>query len=157
MDATKGNIRGMQVAREWFLTKDIVAEVAPRSAKMEEKDIVANPSREMLVGAWQRFVDDDVKGRSYGPILKILAADGSFQNLGVVSANNPKFGFGGTGTWEVKDGCLVETVAAKSGNIFDGKKNAMELTLSDNGKVMHIIYINPITGAKMDEFYEKVQ
>ena len=157
MDATKDNIRGMQVAREWFLTKDIVAEAAPRAAKFEEKDILANPSREMLVGVWQRFVVDDVKGRSYGPILKILAADGSFQNLGVVSANNPKFGLGGTGKWEVKDGCLVETVDAKSGNIFDGKKNAMELILSDNGKVMHIIWLNPITGAKMDEFYEKVE
>jgi hypothetical protein len=33
----------------------------------------------------------------------------------------------------------------------------MELILSDNGKVMHIIWLNPITGAKMDEFYEKVQ
>ena len=57
----------------------------------------------------------------------------------------------------MKDGCLVETVDAKSGNIFDGKKNAMELTLSDNGKVMHVIWLNPITGAKMDEFYEKVE
>jgi len=51
----------------------------------------------------------------------------------------------------------VETVAAKSGNIFDGKKNAMELILSDNGKVMHIIWLNPITGAKMDEYYERVE
>ena len=98
-----------------------------------------------------------MKGRSYGPILKILAADGSFQNVGAMRASNPKFGLGGTGKWEVKDGCLVETVDAKSGNIFDGKKNAMELILSDNGKVMHIIWLNPITGAKMDEFYEKVQ
>jgi hypothetical protein len=86
-----------------------------------------------------------------------LAADGSFQNVSPVRVNNPKFGFGGTGTWAVEDGCLVETVAAKSGNIFDGKKNAMELILSDNGNVMHIIWLNPITGAKMDEFYEKVQ
>ena len=47
----------------------------------------------------------------------------------------------------------------KSGPLYysDLQKNAMELILSDNGKVMHIIWLNPITGAKMDEFYEKVQ
>ena len=157
MDATKGNTRLMEVAKEWYLTKDVVTEAAPRAAKVEEKDIVANPSREMLVGVWQRFVLDNANERKYGPILKILAADGSFQNVSPVRVNNPKFGFGGTGTWAVEDGCLVETVAAKSGNIFNGKKNAMELILSDNGKVMHIIWLNPITGAKMDEYYERVE
>ena len=44
-----------------------------------------------------------------------------------------------------------------SDNIFEGKKNAMEMTLSDNGNLLHLIYVMPTTGARVDEYFEKVK
>ena len=161
MDASKKNIKGMKPADEWYLTKDVVAEkTEPASARpngIEEKDIIANPTKDMLVGAWQACGTNANGARVYGPNFKILEKDGTFMNLGVKNRQNARFGLGGNGTWTLEDGCLVETIDSKSSNIFSGKSNAMELTLSDNGNLMHIIWVNTVTGARVDEYYEKVK
>ena len=151
----------MKPADEWYLTKDVVAEkTEPASARpngIEEKDIIANPTKDMLVGAWQACGTNANGARVYGPNFKILEKDGTFMNLGVKNRQNARFGLGGNGTWTLEDGCLVETIDSKSSNIFSGKSNAMELTLSDNGNLMHIIWVNTVTGARVDEYYEKVK
>lgn len=161
MDASKKNIKGMKPADEWYLTKDVVAEkTEPASARpngIEEKDIIANPTKDMLVGAWQACGTNANGARVYGPNFKILEKDGTFMNLGVKNRKNAQFGLGGNGTWTLEDGCLVETIDSKSSNIFSGKSNAMELTLSDNGNLMHIIWVDTVTGARVDEYYEKVK
>ena len=111
----------------------------------------------MLVGAWQACGINANGERVYGANFKILEKDGTFMNLGVKNRQNAQFGLGGNGTWTLEDGCLVETIDSKSSNIFSGKSNAMELTLSDNGNLMHIIWVNTVTGAREDEYYEKVK
>ena len=154
----------MELADEWLLTKDVVAEkkvtekneiIRPKG--IEEKDTVASPTKEMLVGVWQECITGAGGARRYVVEFKILEADGTFMNLGVKNMENARFGIGANGTWTLEDGCLVETIATDSPNIFRGKANAMELTLSDNGNLMHIIWVNPVTGARTDEYYEKVR
>ena len=164
MDVSKKNTKRMELADEWLLTKDVVAEkkvtekneiIRPKG--IEEKDTVANPTKEMLVGVWQECITGAGGARRYVVEFKILEADGTFMNLGVKNMENALFGIGANGTWTLEDGCLVETIATDSPNIFRGKANAMELTLSDNGNLMHIIWVNPVTGARTDEYYEKVR
>jgi formylglycine-generating enzyme required for sulfatase activity len=157
MDATKSNIKRFEVATEWYLTQEVVAEKSTQSAEIQEKDIVQNPTEEQLVGLWQRFSNEGERGRQYGPFFKLLSDDHTFKNFGLASAKSLKFQFGGTGTWKVKDNCLMETVDVGSNNAFHGKTNAMELILSDKGDVMHLIYINTVTGARMDEYYVRVK
>lgn len=165
MDATKGNKGKMEVANEWYLTRTVVEEKdsnagvaygSVANTKLSETNIVEHPTREQLVGVWQACTSDGKGGRKYGITFKILSSDGKFQNMGLTNVTG-KFGYAGTGTWKLEDGCLVETVDVGSGNIFEGKSNAMELTLSDGGNLMHIIWVHSVSGARVDEYFEKVE
>ena len=161
MDASNKNIKRMKPADGWFLTQAVVAEktepASVRPNRMEEIDIVVNPTKDMLVGVWQACGTNDNGDRIYGVNFKILEKDGTFMNISVKNRQNARFGLGGNGAWTFEDGCLVETIDSKSSNIFGGKSNAMELTLSDNGNLMHIIWVNTVTGARVDEYFEKVK
>ncbi len=158
MDASKSNIKGMQTANQWILTEEKVKEDVPRpSSQIVETAVIANPTKEQLVGVWQKCQANEEGGRKYGLAFKILGSDGSFKNVGLSNIKQLRYGFGGSGTWEIGDNCLVETLDTGSDNIFEGKKNAMEMTLSDNGNLLHLIYVMPTTGARVDEYFEKVK
>lgn len=122
----------------------------------EETDVIANPTKKQLVGIWQVFKDKS-DGRMYGPLFKILDADGKFKNLALHNKQNFNFKISTTGSWELKDGALVETIDADCDNVFAGKTNAMEMTLSEGGKMMHIIWMNVTSGVRVDEYWEKVR
>ena len=154
MDASEGKKSAFQPAKEWFLTADIVRE--PEPAPWTETGIVQKPTREQLVGIWQKCSPTFHQDRKYGTFMKILHGDGHFENISLRNRSNLRFELVGTGRWELQDGSLVEMVDAGSDNVFEGKKNAMELIVSENGRMMHIIYIHPGTGARMDEYFEKL-
>lgn len=121
-----------------------------------ETDLIKNPTKEQLVGIWQMCSGANKEGRRYGIMLKIIEPDGKFKNV-YLSNSSGKLSYQGAGTWEIKDECLVESVDADADtNTFAGKKNAMELRLSEGGNIMHLIYSNAVTGARVDEYFEKV-
>lgn len=123
---------------------------------VEEKDIVANPTEEQLVGIWQ-ILDHNAEERKYGPYFKILDANGRFRSVSLINRQTFRCGVVTRGIWTVEDGALIETIDSDCKNIFAGKKNAMEMTLSDGGNTMHIIWVNIKTGIRTDEYWEKVQ
>ena len=60
------------------------------------------------------------------------------------------------GKWKVKDNKLIEIIDSDSGNDFAGKTNAMPLTLSAHGNVIHIVWTRPATGEPVGEYYMRV-
>ena len=56
----------------------------------------------------------------------------------------------------MKDNKLIEIIDSDSGNDFAGKTNAMPLTLSAHGNVMHIVWTRPATGEPVGEYYMRV-
>ena len=51
---------------------------------------------------------------------------------------------------------IIEIIDSDSGNDFAGKTNAMPLTLSAHGNVMHIVWTRPATGEPVGEYYMRV-
>lgn len=154
MDGTEERNSAFEPANEWYLTAEVVKETVPQS--WNETDIVNNPTHDQLFGVWQRCSPTFPQGRRYGIFYKILHANGTFDNLVLENKSNLKCSLMGSGSWQLEDNCLIETVNVGSANAFEGKKNVMELILSENGKMMHIVYINIVTGARQDEYYEKL-
>ena len=146
MDASKANVKKMQVADEWDLTTEMVKEVLPKPT-VEEKDVVENPTVEQLAGLWQAFQPGYNGRREYGMFLKALNADASFQNI----MGRGRFRIERKGTWTLENGCLVEKLGPKH------KGDAMKVTLSDGGRLMHLSYSSFYDGTPVDEYFERVR
>lgn len=120
-----------------------------------ETDVTETPTKKKLTGIWQMCRPNQEGKMEFLPQFKILCADGTFQNMLLVSRNF-RFGMGATGKWKVKDNKLIETIDSDSGNDFAGKTNAMPLTLNAHGNVMHIVWTRPATGEPVGEYYMRV-
>ncbi len=133
------------------------AQAGTHVVDFEETDIIANPTKKQLVGIWQILFRLGSEGRKYASYFKIMDADGHFRNLSIINARTYKHDISVQGTWKVKDGALIETISPGIDNPLAGKTNAMEMTLSEGGKLMHIIWMNATTGVRVDEYWEKIQ
>lgn len=120
-----------------------------------ETDVTETPTKKKLTGIWQMCRPNQEGKMEFLPQFKILCADGTFQNMLLVSRNF-RFGMGATGKWKVKGNKLIEIIDSDSGNDFAGKTNAMPLTLSAHGNVMHIVWTRPATGEPVGEYYMRV-
>ena len=156
MDATKDNIKKMVKAKTWDLTEDVVAEETPHNQKLN-KTMIDNPTVQDLAGVWQ-YISFDANGkRKYHVALKFLNADGTFQNLQFSQSGNGQIMYKGAGTWKLKDGCIVQKYEKGYNNeSFDGKTITIKLMLGDNGNLMHLLWVDPMHGGKVAEWYEKV-
>lgn len=156
MDATKDNIKKMVKAKTWDLTEDVVAEETPHNQKLN-KTMIDNPTVQDLAGVWQ-YISFDANGkRKYHVALKFLNADGTFQNLQFSQSGNGQIMYKGAGTWKLKDGCIVQKYEKGYNNeFFDGKTITIKLMLGDNGNLMHLLWVDPMHGGKVAEWYEKV-
>ena len=119
--------------------------------------MIDNPTVQDLAGVWQ-YISFDANGkRKYHVALKFLNADGTFQNLQFSQSGNGQIMYKGAGTWKLKDGCIVQKYERGYNNeFFDGKTITIKLMLGDNGNLMHLLWVDPMHGGKVAEWYEKV-
>ena len=137
------------------LSLGLEVQAIAKTPQSSETDVVEVPTKKKLTGIWQMCRPNQAGKMELLPPFKILCADGTFQNRLLVSRNF-RFGMGATGKWKVKDNKLIEIIDSDSGNDFAGKTNAMPLTLSAHGNVMHIVWTRPATGEPVGEYYMRV-
>lgn len=133
----------------------------PMAAK-EKKNNAKHPQAEKLTGVWQQCLigqnDRGEKVIMYVPSFKVLNADGSFFNLGLMDDKAPGALFA-TGTWEVRsEATYAECLTSISTDpTSQGKENIITFRLSDNDEILHLSFNMPGNGAPGNETWHRVE
>lgn len=121
--------------------------VAPVQTVQANKKI-----KQHLTGIWQA-----TRNGQRGLFFKILNADGTFCNFGLVKQDGT-FGYSQKGTFKVtSDSTYTEAIEESPSSIYIDHKSTLKFRLSENGKELQIEWFSPETKKWTPETWIKVE